>query len=256
MADTTMQFYDELADVYHLLFQDWRASVVRQGEVLGRLIRQKWGTGPAAILDCACGIGTQAIGLASQGHQVHATDISPHAVARALAEAASFNVKLTGHVADMRHLDSVQGQFDLVIACDNALPHLLTDQDLLLAAQSVLEKLRPEGVFIASMRDYDTLLKERPQAEMPRVMNGPNARRVVFQVWDWVPDGTPRYMVHQFIVRQVAERWETMSFAAEYRALRRGELEDALREVGFGIIHWSMPEETGYYQPIIVARKA
>ncbi len=30
----------------------------------------------AHILDCACGIGTQAIGLASMGYQVTASDIS------------------------------------------------------------------------------------------------------------------------------------------------------------------------------------
>lgn len=57
-------FYDDLAAEYTLLFADWRASVQRQGDVLAALIRQHGGAEVRAILDAACGIGTQAIGLA------------------------------------------------------------------------------------------------------------------------------------------------------------------------------------------------
>ena len=32
-------FYDELAPLYHLIFQDWDASVERQGEQLTAIIR-------------------------------------------------------------------------------------------------------------------------------------------------------------------------------------------------------------------------
>ena len=38
------------------------ASVRRQGEILDRLIAGRMGPPPHTVLDCACGIGTQAIG--------------------------------------------------------------------------------------------------------------------------------------------------------------------------------------------------
>ena len=40
------------------------------------MIRRHLGPGPKVVLDCACGIGTQAIGLAACGHRVVATDLS------------------------------------------------------------------------------------------------------------------------------------------------------------------------------------
>jgi len=41
-----VQFYDELADLYHLIYEDWSVSVERQGRLLAELIRARW---PAAV---------------------------------------------------------------------------------------------------------------------------------------------------------------------------------------------------------------
>ena len=57
------RFYDELAPFYHLIFPDWEASIRRQAEALDGVIRERWGDGRLSILDVACGIGTQALGL-------------------------------------------------------------------------------------------------------------------------------------------------------------------------------------------------
>lgn len=144
MDDTVRAFYDQLAGSYHLIFADWQASITRQAAILDRLIQTELGPGPHTILDCACGIGTQAIGLARLGHRVHATDLSPAAVARAEREATAAGVSLTFGVADMRDLSrQVPVTFDVVLACDNALPHLLTDHDLRLATANIASKLRP-----------------------------------------------------------------------------------------------------------------
>lgn len=76
-------FYDELADRYDLLYADWRASTARQGRALDALLTAGLGPGPHRVLDSACGIGTQALGLAALGHRVTGTDLSPGSVARA-----------------------------------------------------------------------------------------------------------------------------------------------------------------------------
>src|SRR5919199_146179 len=142
--ESAQSFYDDLADDYHLIFGDregWERQVCRQGEVLDGLIRAEMGTEPLSVLDCSCGIGTQAIGLALHGHEVHATDLSPESVERASREAKTFGVPVTFGVADFRALDAqVAGTFDVVISCDNALPHLLSSEDLLLAARSIWAK--------------------------------------------------------------------------------------------------------------------
>ncbi|MGE3908954.1 MAG: class I SAM-dependent methyltransferase [Chloroflexota bacterium] len=271
MADSVQRFYDGLSDGYHLLFADWDASVRRQGEVLDRLIQRELGRGPdpsqeasaVSVLDCSCGIGTQAIGLAGCGYRVHGTDLSPAAVARAAREAARLGVPLTTGVADLRALDTVPGTFDVVLSCDNALPHLLTDDDLALAARGMYARLRQGGLLIISLRDYDRLLAERPRAELPRVFDRPEGRQIAFQVWDWHPEA-PTYTLHQFIVwegltpgAQEASDvgWQTHHEATIYRALQRRDLTAILQQTGFREPRWHEPDETGYYQPIITAQK-
>jgi hypothetical protein len=60
-------FYDALAPHFHLIHPDWEASVTRQGEQLDGVI-QEFVPGARTVLDCACGIGTQALGLAARGY--------------------------------------------------------------------------------------------------------------------------------------------------------------------------------------------
>src|SRR5918998_1493903 len=257
MADSVREFYDELAENYHLIFADWHGSMRRQAAALDTLIASDLGPGPHAVLDCACGIGTQAIGLALLGHQVHATDLSPRAVARAEREATARGASLSFGVADLRTLATqVSGEFDVVLACDNALPHLLTDDDLRLAVDNMAAKLRSGGLFLASIRDYDRLVQERPRGEGPRVFDDSRGRRITFQVWDWTDDGSS-YRLHQFLVRQDGAAWHTDHFSIIYRALRPPDLVAALRHAGFALatIHWHEPEETGFFQPAVTARK-
>ena len=254
VTDPIQYFYDRLADDYHLLFTDWPEAVRWQASVLDRLIRreqplEQW----PAILDCACGIGTQALGLALLGHSVHGTDISPVAVERARYEAAQLGVAVIFGVADMRTLDRDVGRvFDVVLAFDNSLPHLLGPADMQLAAHAIRRTLRPGGVFLASTRDYDALLAQRPHVEVPRVIDGPDGRRIVFQVWDWGARGNV-YTVHQFILVQAGNTWRTLHAQGRYRATRRSELTDLLQREGFGSVRWDEPVDSGYYQPVVIA---
>jgi len=257
MNDPVTDFYDQLAPYYSLIFPDWRESIGYQAEVLDRLIRKyilPSNSPMPQLLDCACGIGTQAIGLALRGYNVHATDISAQAVARAKAEAEQLNALVTFGIADFRNLErEVPGIFDIVLCCDNALPHLLSTTDLTLGVTSMRAKLKPDGLLLASIRDYDSLIEEKPSAEMPRVLDGPDGRRIVFQLWDWEPD-EPVYEFSLFILKQNGAEWKTIHSQSRYRALLRDEVNVALGHAGFEAIEWHMPAQTGYYQPIVTAR--
>jgi 2-polyprenyl-3-methyl-5-hydroxy-6-metoxy-1,4-benzoquinol methylase len=256
MAGSVLEFYDRLASDYHLLFEDWQQAVLRQGEVLDQLLRAQGGNPPLVVLDCCCGVGTQAIGLALRGFRVHATDLSALAIERAAREAQTLGATVTFGVADVRKLaDQVAGVFDVILACDNALPHLLSDSDLQQAVIQMAAKLRPGGLFLASTRDYDTFVKERPRTTPSRVFDDATGRRVVFQVWDWSPDGRT-YTVNQFIVKQTGNEWQTAHYATTYRALLREEFNQALHGANLTNIRWYMPEESGYYQPLVTAHKA
>jgi SAM-dependent methyltransferase len=72
----TQTFYDHLASQYDKLFQDWQATTQEQALILDRIFAANGFDKKAKILDCACGIGTQAIGLAAIGYSVTGSDIS------------------------------------------------------------------------------------------------------------------------------------------------------------------------------------
>jgi glycine/sarcosine N-methyltransferase len=247
-------FYDGLAAYYHLLFADWHASIQRQAEVLDQLVRHELGSGSKRLLDCSCGIGTQAIGLALKGHAVTATDVSPEAVHRARDEAARFDLEIDFRVCDMRELPTcVEGGFDVVISCDNSLPHLLEVEDLARAVAAIHSRLNPDGVFVASTRDYDTILRDRPEATPVGLDTIEGTRRLTFQVWEWAQDGRT-YEYELFIGEETGGDWDLRSWRSKYRAITRDELSAILRENGFNSVRWIMPSESGFFQPLVIAR--
>lgn len=48
---------------------------------------------------------------------------------------------------------------------------------------------------------------------------------------------------------------QVSKFECENRATRRSEMTELLLAHGCGKVEWKLPDETGFYQPIVVARK-
>jgi 2-polyprenyl-3-methyl-5-hydroxy-6-metoxy-1,4-benzoquinol methylase len=149
-------FYDRLAPLYDLIFLDWDASMEQQAGNLAGIIGDRWGSGVRTTLDVAYGIGTQSMGLAREGFAVTASGLSAGAVERAQVEARRQGVEIDFSVCDMRVAHDHQGrEFYAVIACDNAVPHQLSDDEILLAFWQMRDCTRPGGGCLVTVRDYD-----------------------------------------------------------------------------------------------------
>ena len=248
----TQKFYDNMAAHYDKLFLDWNAESKAQA-VLLQGIFQKSGYGKnATILDCACGIGTQAIGLSALGYNVTASDISDGELAEAIKRASNAKVDIQFRKADFCALSKVFSEkFDIVIAMDNALPHMMTGEDLSKAVKSIANQIKENGIFVGSIRDYDALLQNKPPYSPPYIYETDRGKRVSFQTWFWDGD---RYKLTQYIIDD-GETLKTDKFECEYRATRREELTDLFTANGCKEVIWIFPEETGFYQPIIIAKK-
>jgi len=253
MAHKILDFYDPFADYYHLIFEDWDKSIERQAVAYKRLIASVVPAPSLSVLDCSCGIGTQAIGFAKTGHRVVASDLSPGAVARASQEATTRGLKIDFRVSDLTSLAEIEDRdFDVVATLDNALPHIEAE-DVRRAVRSMAAKLRPGGLFMASIRDYDALVVERPAVLGPSFYGSGHDRRIVHQVWDWIDE--TRYAIHVYITIRSGDGWDTYHFAGEYRCMLRDELTQDLTAEGFEEPRWLMPAETGLYLPVVLARK-
>ena len=252
----TQQFYDDLASYYHLIFEDWDASMARQGDALVELIKAELGEFHAAdvrVLDAACGIGTQTLPLAARGFRVAARDLSPAAVARLQREAEARQVIIDAAVADMRQVtSSVSGSFDVVLVFDNSVPHLLNDNDLLTAFRSFLNVLRPGGVFLCSVRDYDKVQRGVAVTHVYGQRQYRGDRFGLRQEWSW---SDPMHYQATFIIdRETSEgiRRE-LCIVSRFYAISTERLLELMRETGFQ--ECRRIDET-IYQPILTGRKA
>ena len=183
-------FYDQAAPFYHLIYRDWEASIARQGRQLAELIRTRWGSGCSTVLDVACGIGTQSLGLASLGFEVTGSDLSAAAVERARREAESRGLDIAFSVCDMRQVgEHHPGGFDVVLCADNSIPHLLNDEEIRSALSSMRSRLRVGGGLILTVRDYDREERGRGLVKPYGTRDVEGKRYLLWQVWDFEGDG-------------------------------------------------------------------
>lgn len=250
--DIIQSFYDDLASQYDKLFFDWQDTIKEQAIILDKLFKDNGYDNKAVILDCACGIGTQAIGLAKLGYNVTGSDISDEELKEARQRAIKNNVKISFEKADFRTLSKTFSQeFDIVIAMDNALPHMLSKSDLEIAIKSIANQLVSGGMFIASIRDYDALLNSKPPYSAPYIYKTEKGQRVSFQTWDWNGE---HYKLIQYIIED-DKTLKISKYECEYRAVRREEITNILISEGYSSVVWKSPEETSFYQPILIAKR-
>jgi SAM-dependent methyltransferase len=249
------RFYDELAPDYHRIFLDWDASMTAQARALDALVEAALGAGPHRLLDGACGIGTQAIGLALRGHRVTGTDLSPRAAARAGREAAARGVALPTAAADLRALPLRPGTFDAAVCADNSLPHLLTPDDLHTALTGLRRVLRDGGLLLLTVRDYDEARRTRPTAPPPQLSTDSDGRETItLQLWHWNEDGE-RYDLRHIQLTGQDDDWRVRERRTTYWALTREQLTGFVVRAGFSEVTWHAPQDTGFYQPVLTARR-
>ena len=246
---TVQAFYDRLAPLYHLVYEDWQASVGRQGEMLASLIAEHWGPGAHTVLDAALGIGTQALGLLANGFRVTGSDISVGAVARARREAAVRRLPLVSLVADFRALPVRSSSFDVVLVCDNSLPHLDTVEDIRTALAECFRCVRPGGGCLISMRDYGTpppfgTVEERPYGDR----HWAGRRYHLRQVWTW---HGPRYDF-SLEISDADDDARITVLESSYLAIPVDRVAGLMQAVGFATVR---RVDGRFFQPVLVGTR-
>jgi SAM-dependent methyltransferase len=162
-----------------------------------------------------------------------ARDLSPKAVARLKQEADARRLDVDAAVADMRRIkESVYGEFDAVLAFDNSLAHLLSDDDLRVAFREFVSVLRQGGVFLCSVRDYDKVQRGERVTHMygPREFAG--KRFHLKQEWEWVD---PMHYRGTFIIDRETPNGSVRELCttSQFYAVSTERLIELMREAGF-----------------------
>ena len=248
----TQDFYDGLAPYFHLLYANWDASIGRQSRGLAHVLGE-FGVPPGSdLLDAACGIGTQALGLAQLGYRVTASDLSPHAVERARREAAMRGLSIIFAVADLRHLSSTYDrQFPAIIACDNAIPHLLSDDEIRAAFVECRRLLDPGGVLLISVRDYAAVERRNPDHHPYGAHTVGDRVYAAEQTWHW--DGSKYDLTLRLTEQRAPEPAIVREFHSRYYAVELPTLSRLLAEAGFVSV---VRRDEHFFQPLLVALNA
>ncbi|TBL78967.1 class I SAM-dependent methyltransferase [Paenibacillus thalictri] len=250
---SVQRFYDDLTEYYHLIYANWDASLRRQGKHLDAIIRAYLPNGDLDVLDAACGIGTQSIGLALSGaYRVTASDLSPASVERAQKEASARGAAVAFSAADMRHVFEHHGrrEFDVVLACDNAVPHLPDDGALLHAVAELHRCTKQGGLCLISVRDYSDYPGSGTQVHHYGVREQDGKRYVLLQVWDM---SETMYHTDFYVI-------EDDRFGPPVTRLARGvyypvttdRLAAVMQEAGFSDVRRL---DEAFFQPILVGVK-
>lgn len=248
MTDTNA-FYDPLAPFYHLVHGDWEEGIRRQAGALDTVIRGEMGDAARTVLDTAAGIGTQSLGLAAMGYDVTASDLSPESIRRLRDEAARRGLAIDATVADMRRVAEVHGRtFDVVVCADNALPHLLRDDEIRDALRQFRACTAPGGLCIVSIRDYDAIDLAAQRLHPHGLREADGARWILFQVWDPRP---PLYDKTMYVVEDRAGDVRTHTMRATYYALSPRRLIELMREAGFADVRRI---DGVFFQPLVIGR--
>ena len=112
--------------------------------------------------------------------------------------------------------------------------------------------LRPDGLLVISIRDYDKALVDHPATAPPLVIDGP-PRRLFVRLHDWDAPDSALYTVRFFVLTETdAGDWTLAHHATRYRAITRDALAHLARGAGFDRTQWLSPER--FHQPVMIAR--
>jgi SAM-dependent methyltransferase len=147
---------------------------------------------------------------------------------------------------------SLSDSFDIVLAFDNSVPHLLNDDDLCIVFREFLKVLRPGGVFLCSVRDYDKVQRGEPATH---VYGRRQYRGETFQVrqkWSW--DDPMHYPVTIIIDKETPNGLvPELCTASRFYAISTERLLELMRHAGFQDCR--RIDET-IYQPILAGGRA
>jgi len=253
---STAEFYDDLAEYYDLIYADWGASMLRQGQAIAQMLRdhlpEKAG-GSLRLLDVAAGIGTQALPLAQLGHCVTARDLSSGAINRLSREAQDRDLSIDAAAADMlRVSETVDCRFDSVLCMDNALPHLLTDSEISTALSQFHQLLVPGGLLLISVRDY-AKVDRSPRSTHPYGERHRGTRKFrLGQAWEWLD---PSHYCTTLLIEEYREGdWERVCEAhSTYYSISIPRLFELMEAVGFVSCGQS---DVPFFQPVLTGRVA
>ncbi|MEV4361290.1 methyltransferase domain-containing protein [Nonomuraea sp. NPDC049625] len=246
-------YYRDLAVDYHWIFAD---EIVNAPGVIGgtsvssrEFIQAVVDALPpgAPVLDCACGIGADAMALAYAGFRVTATDGSPQMVAEARRRVPGGVELLTSRWEDLPA--AVTGPYELVLCLGNSLVHTGSREAMVVALSGMRQVLSPTGTLIVDSRNWELLYRERRRIVVgDRVRERDGVRSTCVYVWTFPESfGEPCLAEILFVQEHPDGTLSHHRHTIDFLPFTPADLEARLAEAGFTVVGSSYRPENPQY---------
>nr|WP_203723055.1 class I SAM-dependent methyltransferase [Streptomyces coelicoflavus] len=192
----------------------------------------------ADVLDCSCGTGQLAVGLAGRGMRVVATDASEAMVRRTAELSEEFGASVRAVRADWEELPGhfQDNTFDMVFCVGNSLHHATGATGRRAALESMSRLLRPGGRLVLTSRTWELVRARGSRLEIGDRLVRRNGRdAVVVYRWEIAPHWEEEHRI-EIAIAQV-EATGLVLVRSELLSCwpyRYEELEVELHRVGLG----------------------
>jgi SAM-dependent methyltransferase len=211
----------------------------------------------AAVLDCSCGIGADAIALAGKGFAVTAADSNPGMVAETRRRSARYGVPLNVCQAQWHELPRrVPGIFDLAVCLGNSLVHAGSSAGLVLALRSMRQMLAEGGTVVVDSRNWELLYQQRRRiVPARRVVERDGVRCHSLYIWTIPADlAEPcRAEIVLLFEETRSGRISHRRHVLDFTPFRHEQLTEAMRLVGLDIRADSYRADSPFYAVAAVA---
>jgi len=178
------------------------------------------------VLDCACGTGQHLYMLEQLGYQVWGSDYSEAMLKVAENNLAKHSQKTSLCQCDFRYLEQqFDTSFDAIVCLTTSLPHLHTDEDLLLALRSMKNRLNKGGLLVLTQGTTHHTLTLPP---IEVVINQEDFSRIFVKEHD-----NEFQTIHVLDLFHSAERLENNQYDIVYRILLDNDYRQLLSKAGF-----------------------
>ncbi|MBM4165327.1 MAG: class I SAM-dependent methyltransferase [Ignavibacteria bacterium] len=166
---TIEDFYAQLASDYNT-FTEPKKRWSREIDIFRSLVQRYNIT---SAIDAGCGTGFHSLVLSQLGVNVIAADVSQEMLRIAENHAKQYKVSITFIKSSFQQLSqTISTRVDAVCCLGNSFPHCLTEKEQQHALQNFISLLKPNGVLILHLLNYDRILAKNERVQNVKKLNG------------------------------------------------------------------------------------
>jgi SAM-dependent methyltransferase len=163
------EFYDALAPDYDLM-TGYEKRFAREKPLFRSLVER---FGIRTAIDAGCGSGFHSLLLAQLGVKVTAVDVSAEMLRRLRKHARELGIQIRALQCGFQEMrKSIRDRHDALFCLGNSLAHILRTDGLRATFRSFAGVLRPGGVVLLQLLNYDRILARRDRIQSVKESGG------------------------------------------------------------------------------------